>query len=72
MALLVSEALQAQQAQLVCQDVQALRALLVQLEKKVLLELLEEMVRQVPEDSRECLDKKVMRVHEVSQDLLGP
>jgi hypothetical protein len=36
-ALLESEAQQAQQAQLVCQDVQAPRVLLVQLEKKVLL-----------------------------------
>lgn len=36
------------------------------------LELLEVMVNQVPEVSRGCLDKKVMRVQEVSQDLLVP
>lgn len=141
MALRENAALQAQQGQLVCLAVQVPRALLDQLEKKVLLErrvlkalqvemeskalwvflglrvllallvrmetrvklenqvkkaakvtkvkmallvrqgfkdllvpleLLEEMVRQVPEDSRGCLDKRVMKVHEVSQDHLDP
>lgn len=36
------------------------------------LELLEVMVNQVPEVSRGCLDKKVMKVQEVSQDLPVP
>lgn len=36
------------------------------------LELLAVMVSQVPEVSRGCLDKKVMKVQEVSQDLLVP